>query len=1319
MVRNRFSINLGRVLFASVFTCLFLILCSSRAAFGQVDSGSISGTVTDSTGAVVPDALVLLLNTDQGITLQTHSGASGTYTFSPVRIGHYTVTATSKGFEKTTQQNLTVDIAQALQVNIALKPGAATETVQVTEAPPLLQTEEASTGQTIGRQQVNDLPLNGRNFTFLAQLGAGMQAPQADTRGNAASGAFSANGERPAQNNYLLDGIDNNSDNVDFLNGTNYVILPPPDAIQEFKVQTSDYSAQLGRAAGAVMNATVKSGTNSIHGDVWEFFRNDKMDAADWFEDNTTTPHKGELRLNQFGATGGGPIIKNKVFFFGDYQGTRRVQGTSVNPTVPTANERSSNFQNLQDILTQQLGTNNAIVYRTDILGRSIQNGTVLDPATTRYVGAGATDPVSGFVNSGAAGWVRDPFSSVCGPSLTSKTYDTTACHDLNMLPAARIDPVAVKLLDLYPAPNSGLAVYQASPALFEHANQFDTREDFNPSDTNQIFGRFSYSDDPEFIPGPFTGVADGGAFQQGYQSAKSAQMVAAYTHVFTPSVINQARAGFAHLHTTRFGPVASQAGIPAQYGIPNIPQPPTAGPENGGLPGIVITGLQTLGSNEYLPSDEATATVQFTDDFTRNYGKHSFKMGFEFQNAKFSTLQPVASHGYFQYSGTYTDIPGKTATTGGLPQFLLPPAAYSYSTGTGYSYSGGSQSVTASNINKTYDEKKYMALYFQDDWKMTAKMTLNLGVRWDNFGPINETNGGQANFVPTALPAYGLGNPTFIVPASGKDNRTLSTNSTCSGGTCLGMVDLLADDGITLDSTNKYGNGLLQVQRLNFAPRVGVSYQITKKLVGRGGIGMFYNSFENQGYGPNIGENYPFVFNFGYGVTPNPSDPHVAIVGQVAPTSFNTAYASCPTAGPTGGALPAGDPGTASIESGFSCMQFDPKVVNAKNIGLQGLQFNYQTPVATAANVALQYSVVPSLSLNVAYVYTHDNNLQRGIGYHNVTEILPANITTGTGCPYGTFGGGVTGGVSCYPFPDFGGGSYQANVGTSSYHGLQTTLQKQTSAGLTFLFAYTWSKAESNAGDLLNGTNADTLRAVAVPGLGPKFDYSLADFDIRQVLHFSGNYELPFGKDKPFMNTGGIANAILGGWATNWILTLQGGQPLGFACNTATASGLGCNDIMVPGQNPQLGIKTKVIGQNKYPFWVGNSNAFTQPCLLGGTPTAPTSIANSSLNCVQVTGTAALGGKRDMIPGPGFHRLDFSAFKNFKLSERLMLSFRSEFYNITNHPNFNQPNFGGNGVVAVPNSGNYTFNTFGAIGSDRGAPYAPRQIQFSAKLYY
>jgi hypothetical protein len=1296
---NRKAVCSFGVLTCAIITCCCLLL-PSRAVFAQVDEGSISGTVVDSTGAVVPNAQVTLLNTDQGITVQTSTAAGGTYTFAPVRAGHYQITVTAQGFSKTTQSNLTVNVGTPLTVNIQLKVGQASETVQVTEAPPLLQTEEASTGQVIGRESVNNLPLNGRNFTFLAQLGAGMQSPQADTRGNAASGAFSANGERPAQNNYLLDGIDNNSDNVDFLNGTNYVILPPIDAIQEFKVQTGDYSAQLGRAAGAVLNATVKSGTNSFHGDVWEFFRNDKLDAADWFENNHANPVKGEYRFNQFGATAGGPILRNKFFFFGDYQGTRRVQGNSANTTVPTVAEQSSNFQNLQDILTQQAGA-----AKTDILGRTIQRGTILDPSTTRFVAASAVDPVSGRTNtSGADGYVRDPFSSVCGPGTASFTLAT--CSDLNMLPASRIDPNAVKLLQLFPAPNGVLGSYQTSPALFEHSNEFDTREDFNPDASDQVFARFSYSDDPQFIPGPFKGIADGGAFQQGLQTAKSAQMVAAYTRVFTPNVVNQVRAGFAHLHTTRFGPVGNQMGIPAQYGIQGIPQVA----ENGGLPAIVITNLQTLGSNQYLPSDEATATLQITDDFTRIYGKHSFKMGVEYQNAKFSTLQPATSHGRFEYSGTYTDIPGQGANTGGLAQFLLPPTAAPATIAgnpnpNGYSYSGGSNNVSASNINKTYDAKKYLALYFQDDWKMTPKLTLNLGVRYDYFGPINETNGGQANFVPIDLPGEGLGNPTFIVPASGKDNRTLSTNGTCFGAGCYGLVDLLAADGITLDVTNRYGQGLLHTQKANFSPRLGMAYQFTNKLVGRGGFGMFFNSFENQGYGPNIGENYPFVFNFGYGVNADPSDPHASIVNQVAPVSYNTSFAGCGTAGPGG---------TASVEAGFSCIAFDPALVNAKGLGLQGLQFNYQTPRTYAANVTLEYSILPSMAVTASYVYTHDADLQHGVGYHNVRQILPANVTTGSGCTSGTYSG--VKGLSCYPFPDFGGGSYQATDGISSYHGLQTKLQQQISHGLTFLFTYTWSKAMSDAGDLLNGTGADTLRAYAVPGLGPKFDYSLADFDIKNVIHFSGIYQLPFGKGREFMNQGGVANAVLGGWSTNWIVTLQGGQPLGFGCHTTTASGLGCNDVVTG--DPKIGVHVKTAGGYHGPFWFGNPSAISQPCLLDNSlaPNTTTAGKTAAPNCVPLTGAAALGDKRDQTWGPGIHNLDFSVFKTFPFRERYSVEFRSEFFNIVNHPNFNQPNFGGNGVVAIGGSGDYTNATFGAIGSTRTPP---RQIQFALKLYY
>ena len=265
-----------------ILACFCFVLVQSQYAFGQMDEGTITGTVQDTTGAVIAGAQVTLLNTDQGITLQTRTNNSGEYTFSPVRIGHYKVSATAKGFSTTTQENLTLNVSQVCLVNIQLKLGAATENVEVTTAPPLLQTEEASVGQVITEETKNSLPLNGRNFIFLAQLGAGTQFPQPDSRGNAATGTFSANGLKPAQNRYMLDGVDNN--NYLGLNQTAWVILPPLDAVQEFKVQTADFNAGLGRSAGAILNATVKAGTNHLHGAVWEFFRNDIFDAADYFE---------------------------------------------------------------------------------------------------------------------------------------------------------------------------------------------------------------------------------------------------------------------------------------------------------------------------------------------------------------------------------------------------------------------------------------------------------------------------------------------------------------------------------------------------------------------------------------------------------------------------------------------------------------------------------------------------------------------------------------------------------------------------------------------------------------------------------------------------------------------------------------------------------------------------------------------------------------------------------------------------------------------------------------------------------------------------
>ncbi len=340
MERNTVRVWGGRLLLVPA-ACLVFLLLGASSSFAQVDTGAVLGTVTDSSGGRVSGATVTLTNEGTNASVSATTGDDGGYKFTPVKIGTYKVAVTIQGFQTMTTHGITVSVGQNVVTDFALKPGSVSETVEVTTTAPVLQSQDASVGQVIDSKNVNDLPLNGRNFTFLAQLAAGVNTPQADTRGNAATGAFAANGNRPAQNNYLLDGIDNNSDTVDFLNGTNFVVLPPVDAIQEFKVQTSGFSAEYGRSGAAVLNATIKSGTNEFHGAAWEFFRNDKLDAADFFENAGGVP-KGALRQNQFGVAAGGPIIKNKIFIFGDYEGFRRVQGTVklMRSGVPFPKER-------------------------------------------------------------------------------------------------------------------------------------------------------------------------------------------------------------------------------------------------------------------------------------------------------------------------------------------------------------------------------------------------------------------------------------------------------------------------------------------------------------------------------------------------------------------------------------------------------------------------------------------------------------------------------------------------------------------------------------------------------------------------------------------------------------------------------------------------------------------------------------------------------------------------------------------------------------------------------------------------------------------
>ncbi|MBC7925087.1 MAG: carboxypeptidase regulatory-like domain-containing protein, partial [Bryobacteraceae bacterium] len=462
-------------------------LVAAGCLHAQRDTGSIQGTVTDGSGGVVPRAKVTIVSEGTGLTTSMETRDDGTFIFTPIRIGTYTIEAVFQGFQKYRRQNITVNIQQQLSLDLVLTPGELTQTVEVTTDVPILQTQSGSTGEVIEQKSIVNLPLNSRNYTFLARLTTGVTHGQPEGRGLNASGWFAANGTRPAQNNYLLDGIDNNSNNVDFLSGAAFVLRPPIDAIQEFKLQTSAFSAEFGRAGGAVLNATLRGGSNQYHGTLWEFLRNEKLDAADFFANANPRPGqdpRGPYKQNIFGAAGGGYIVRNKTFWFADYEGTRIRQAFPALATVPTALQRSSGFTNFSDLIGLQSGT------RTDALNRVFPLGTIFDPSTTRQVGPGARD------------WIREPFPG-------------------NVIPASRLNPNAVKLMQLYPAPTGpGLnANYQTNRGSSTDVNAFDIRVDHNFSAKDQLFVRYSHSNREAFRPGPFEGIADGGGFNDGNES--------------------------------------------------------------------------------------------------------------------------------------------------------------------------------------------------------------------------------------------------------------------------------------------------------------------------------------------------------------------------------------------------------------------------------------------------------------------------------------------------------------------------------------------------------------------------------------------------------------------------------------------------------------------------------------------------------------------------------------------------------------------------------------------------------------------------------
>src|ERR1700678_4004093 len=533
--------------FVVVAALLFLLSCPS--ALAQKDTGAIAGTVKDSSGGVVVGAKVRVSDVDRGTEVDTLTNEVGDYTVSPLKVGRYKVTVEKAGFKTAVAGPVTVEVQEHPAVNVTLQVGQAGETITVTTQSSLLETETSDLGQVINGDRAVTLPLNGRNYAQLALLGAGVVPSEPGSRVETSYG-FSSNGARALQNNYLLDGVDNNSNLGDVLTGQAYVIQPSVDAIEEFKVQTNAYSAEFGRGNGAILNAIIKSGTNGFHGDVYEFFRNDALDGRNAFDSSRQPYHK-----NQFGAALGGPIIKDRTFFFVDYEGLRIIQALPQLSFIPTPAQIGGDFSSfLTNTPAMAVDMNGNLTNQValDCSGHPTFQGEIFN---SRLAQVSALNP-GGF----------------CGVPIGVNA----AGNPTNIFPAGSIDPLAARLSALFPTPNTDTngANFIADPKRTASRNNFDVRIDHRLSDKDSLFGRFSYEHQPSFTPSPFQNALDGGAFQDGTEDDSFRSVAISETHVFSSNLINEFRLGYNRINSHRFQ-LNSDTDISTQWGFPVVPLGP------------------------------------------------------------------------------------------------------------------------------------------------------------------------------------------------------------------------------------------------------------------------------------------------------------------------------------------------------------------------------------------------------------------------------------------------------------------------------------------------------------------------------------------------------------------------------------------------------------------------------------------------------------------------------------------------------------------------------------------------------------------------
>jgi hypothetical protein len=1075
-------VNVYRVTFLSAALLVFVATALAQTA-------QVTGRISDASGAVVPGAQISLTNQATGFKRETVTNEEGYYTIPLLQPGNYEISVRKDGFKPIIQSWITLQVEQVARLDFNLETGAVNETVMVTSTGPLLERETSSVGQVIENKTIVTLPLNGRNYSQLVALMPGSTPNQ----GSRATDGISLNGNRTFQNTYLIDGVDNNNYILGVDTNSTQALRPSVDAIQEFKVESANYSAEYGRSAGGIISLAIKTGTNEFHGSAFEFLRNDKLDANNWFS-NRANLNRPPLRYNQFGGTFGGPVIKNHTFFFASYQGTRDKRSRTGTTTVPTAEMIRGNFGSIN----------------------------IYDPAN---------------VESGA----RVQFTN-------------------NIIPDARIDPVGRRLAALYPAPNQPGSVnnYVANVSITDYADQLDLRGDHSFRSSDTMFVRYSWSDREITLGSFFAPPGNGGNGFGDYpliQLPKAWSIAGGETHIFSTSLVNELRIGFTRNKSDQLSP-ASQS-LYDQFGIKGVPQFEGLN----GLPTFTVTNFASLGDRTFAPNPKRVGVFQLSDNLSWTRGNHGIRFGGDLRlRQNFAGTSNIA-RGSLTFSGQFTSrVPG-TGTGSAVADLLL-----------------GLTSAAQLSTRLLGDFRdRYYGFYANDTWRVTPKLTLNLGLRYELQTPMWDADNKIANFDL---------NP---------------------GSSTYGTLVNAKDGGIRERSFSN-------LDKNNFAPRLGFSYAIDQKTIMRGSFGVFYGGLGYQAIAQTGAGNIPFAVN----------------INNVSATTA--------------------DNSSLILSNGFPANFLDP----AQAVNPAAVAYPEHFPLAEIYqwNLNVQRELRGQMVFSVAYVGSSSAYMR---GYNDVNAPPP--------------GAGAIN--PRRPFPTFGAISYVSPFAHSTYHALQAKVERRFSNGFSLLSAYTWSHTIDNSVD-----GEDTGNGAVNPQdpRDTNAEKASASIDLRHRWVTSAIYDLPFGRKSGWLSQNAATRAILGGWQLGGIFNLQSGFPLS------------------PIVNPNPANTTTT----------ARPNLLRDPNLLRGERTVdrwydPTAFATpTQFNF----GNSA----RNVIRAPGLVNLDLLIARNFQVTERFRIEFRSEMYNATNSVHFGRPNAQTNAAQA---------------GRITATQIPNRQVQFGLRLVF